>query len=393
MPPSWSSLMPRSRGLLSLSLLCSWLCAACPRTIVWLGAADVDAGGQPHAAPAQPGSPDSGMELRRPDAGSPAAAGAFAPVANGGGGVEGSSLAGASGTIAGPGVVQPSADADADGGVVAQAPPPPERKPTELPTATTTCPTLHGSGTYTFGDPKQRTLSAQVYVAPDAQQTPGAGGPLVVYFHGIGSDPSEVLSAIGQSAIDSVVARGGVVAAFTAKICVSCQLPEDVGWYDDDDAVTDHLVACAIRQAHIDTRHIHAVGFSAGALHVLHMALARSNYIASVVSFSGGLYGMPQAPQDADNRVASLLTYGKRGVDVAGVDFADLSLSWYDTFGPKGYYSMLCDQGGGHMIAADVVPHVLRFLQDHPYRISPEPYAAAIPGEFPAYCRNTPKSP
>jgi predicted esterase len=263
-------------------------------------------------------------------------------------------------------------------------------RPIDLPRAQTPCPKIKGHGTYRFGDPNGRNLMAEVYMAPDAKSMPGQGGPLVLYWHAIGDDSTEVVTGFGQAAIDEVVAQGGVVASFTEKLCLTCGLvAEDVVWYDEDDSVTDHVVACAIEQAHIDVRRIHSIGFSAGALRSIHLALARSNYIASVVSYSGGLLDT-NAALDPNNKVPALLAFGRSGADTIGLDFTDLSLQWYTKNKALGYYTLLCQHNGMHVIPEELVPHVFEFLRDHPYRVSPEPYLAVIPADYPSYCSNTP---
>jgi predicted esterase len=262
-------------------------------------------------------------------------------------------------------------------------------RPLDVPRARAACPTIAGHGMYRFGDPTGRNLTVEVYVAPDAKLKPDPGGPLILYWHAIGDDSTEVVRGFGQPAIDAVVAQGGVVASFNTKLCTSCGIADDAVWYDQDDPVTDHVVACAIDQAKIDLRQIHSVGFSAGALHSLHLALARSNYIASVVSYSGGMLDDMDAI-DPNNKVPAILSYGRQGYDTIVLDFTDLSLAWYETNRARGYYSMLCQHDGTHDIPEDLVPHVLQFFRDHPYRVAPEPYAAAVPIAYPAYCSNTP---
>lgn len=152
--------------------------------------------------------------------------------------------------------------------------------------------------------------------------------------------------------------------------------------------MSDQVVACAIQKAQIDTRRIHAIGFSSGALHSMHLVLARSDYIASVVSYSGGMPLAVKDPQDPMNKVPALLAFGREGVDNAVADFNVGSHSWHDTYTPKGYYSLMCDHDGGHMIPPDLPAHALRFFLDHPYRVQPEPYLTSIPSEYPGYCRN-----
>jgi poly(3-hydroxybutyrate) depolymerase len=147
---------------------------------------------------------------------------------------------------------------------------------------------------------------------------------------------SEVHRGFGDTAIQDVVNQGGVVAAFNTTACSGCTTTDDLVWYVEDDLIADQVVACSIQQANIDTRHIHAAGWSAGALHTIHLGLARSNYMASVVSYSGGSYILPTTVQDPSNHVSAVLTYG----------------------------------------------------EDHPYKVSPEPYSPTIPAGWPSYCKN-----
>jgi predicted esterase len=261
--------------------------------------------------------------------------------------------------------------------------------PTKLPSIEGQCPNISGPGTYIFSGGSRR-LMVDIYMRADARSLPAPGGPLILYFHSLGSAANEVTRALGQPAIDAVVAQGGVVASFTASTCLRCGLADDVVWYDEDDAVSDQVVACVTQTAQVDLRRIHAVGFSAGALHSMHLALARSNYIASVVSYSGGVPAGSLEPQDPANKVPALLSYGREGVDNALVDFNIASRGWYETFSPRGYYTLLCDHQRGHEIPTELSPDILKFLLDHPYQVAPEPYALSIPNVFPTYCRSTP---
>jgi predicted esterase len=282
----------------------------------------------------------------------------------------------------------PIDDADAGSTSAGDTDPP---KPTRLPTVRGRCPELTRSATYTFGDPRMRTLSVDIYIKPDALESP-TPRPLILYFHGLGSNPNEVMTGLGQEIIEAVTNLGGVVASFRAKLCASCGLTDDVAWYVEDDAVVDQVVACALEQSRVDPRRIHAMGFSAGAMHSLHLALARSDYIASVISYSGGRINLnAETPQDPSNRVPVLLAYGRVGLDYAGLDFPTLSLQWYDKFKAMGWYTMLCDHQGGHAIPGELVPQAIRFLLDHTYKFEPEMYSGGVPGVFPSYCANVPR--
>jgi predicted esterase len=231
-----------------------------------------------------------------------------------------------------------------------------------------------------------------IYMDPNAKNKPAPGGPLILYYHATGSSPAEVHSGFGDQNIAQVTSMGGVVAAFTTTACPSaCTSTDDFVWWVEDDDVQDTVVACAIQQAKIDTRQIHALGWSAGALHSCHIALARSNYMASIISYSGGYPPWPGTAtiQDPTNHVASIMTYGD-STDVVVISFPTQSNTWYQTLSPQGYYTMMCNHPGGHMIDANVAPLSLEFFMDHPYKVSPEPYAGGVPPEYPSYCKNTP---
>jgi hypothetical protein len=254
-------------------------------------------------------------------------------------------------------------------------------RPTALPQATD-CPVMSASGSYEFG-----RLSAFVQIAPDARTKPG--GPLILYFHGTASSPTgELPAALGQSAIDEVVGRGGVVAALVAAPCDTCTATGPNVWFVEDDLVVDQIVACAIQQASIDTRHIHLLGFGSGAIHVAHLAIARSSYVASFISHLGGLikWDFDKTPRDPTNHVASILVYRQDQDNF--ISSYVMSRDWYNTYGTMGYYTMMCEGAGRFGIDRDVAPHTLRFFDEHPYKVHPEPYAKSIPPEYPTYCKN-----
>jgi hypothetical protein len=255
--------------------------------------------------------------------------------------------------------------------------------PTKLPTAMGTCPTLTNGQSAQIG-----RMPVVIYIDPAAKSKPAPGGPLILYYHATASSPVEVLSGFGQANISKVTAMGGVVAAFTSTACPGCTTTDDDYWYVEDGPIQDTLVACAIQKAKIDTRHIHALGWSAGALHTMWVAFARSNYMASVVSYSGGV--LNPMPQDPTNKVPAILTYGDPGLDAVIIDFNQASNAYYKTYSPMGYYAMMCHHPGGHEVDPMVAPVSLNFFMDHPYKVKPEPYATTIPSMYPSYCHNMP---
>jgi hypothetical protein len=267
------------------------------------------------------------------------------------------------------------------------APPVGDGKPI-LPMAPANCPKLTNGGVAQFPRASGQNVPVTIYIDPNAKSKPDPGGPLIIYWHATLQSPVEVLSGFGMQNISAVTAAGGVVAAPATTACSGCTTTDDGYWFVEDDVVADEIVACAIQQAKIDTTHIHTLGWSAGGLHTTHVAQARSNYIASFISYSGGLFLLPSTDQNPANHVAGILTYGDPGADVVILDFNAQSQSWYKQFQPKGWYSMMCHHPGGHEIDPQIAPLSLKFFKDHPFEVNPEPYAQMIPAGYPSYCSN-----
>jgi predicted esterase len=257
-----------------------------------------------------------------------------------------------------------------------------------LPMAPANCPTLTNGGVAQFPRANGQNVPVTIYIDPGAKSKPDPGGPLIIYWHATLSNPGEVLSGFTQPNITAVTQAGGVVAAPATTACTGCTTTDDGYWFVEDDVVLDEIVACAVKQAKIDVTHIHTLGWSAGGLHTTHVAQARSNYIASFISYSGGLFLLPSMDQNPANKVAGILTYGDPGADVVILDFNAQSQSWYKQFQPMGWYSMMCHHPGGHEVDPQIAPLSLKFFKDHPFEVKPEPYAMAIPAGYPSYCSN-----
>jgi predicted esterase len=151
--------------------------------------------------------------------------------------------------------------------------------------------------------------------------------------------------------------------------------------------IADEILACAIEQVGIDTTRIHSVGVSAGALQTSFMSYFRSGYLASVVSYSGG--ATATTDQDPDNKLAAMVLHGGDG-DIFILNFKTQSQNYFNDLISRGRFAMICDHGIGHTIPLDIGDDAWRFLQDHPYGVSPPfPYAGGIPGTYPSYCSLT----
>jgi predicted esterase len=289
-------------------------------------------------------------------------------VAEQGGAMAGSAAGmGNAGASAGTGI-----EAGAGGGM-ADGP-----MPTMLPPTPPDCPTL-ATGVMMIG-----ALEFHLWVGArsDAQK-----GPILIYFHGTGGTGASASRAIPQATIDEVLSEGGIVLSPSGTTAVGATTGNLV-WYTGDFDVVDQAVGCAIDQLNIDTRRIYVTGSSAGGLQAGVMAYQRSGYIAASVPDSGGIVFPGQdAQQDPMHLPAVMTLHGAMGDDVVLVDFATQSLVLDRGVVAKGGFAIDCDHGGGHVASPpDLDAAGWQFMKDHPFGVSPWPYAAGLPDSFPEYC-------
>jgi predicted esterase len=255
--------------------------------------------------------------------------------------------------------------------------------PSSLPNATGTCPDFV-NGTITLSPAGIPPRDVQLWISDAAASL---DGPLIFYWHGTGSQPLEAAYGIGDPQIDAILALGGMVIAPV----------HDPGagtfpWYltagggkEDDLLVADEALACAMQKVGVDTTHIHSMGMSAGGLMTAQMGYRRSAYIASIVPYSGGLFGSPPN-QDPANLFAAMIFHGGATDEVVGVQFQAISEALQADLEGKGHFAFLCNHGKGHSIPTDARPNVLQFLSAHPYGTNPSPYVGGFPSGFPSYC-------
>jgi predicted esterase len=261
---------------------------------------------------------------------------------------------------------------DPEGG----SPPPAELPAPTLPAATGTCPAfVEGRAEFTVnGAPR----TVQLYVDPTAAAA--ADGPVVLYWYGTLGTPEQAVQALGEAGIAQIKSQGGVVVAPVHENTGT--FPWINGDLVSDYALADEVIACAEKSIGIDERRIHSTGFSAGGLFTAQLSWARSNYLASVATFSGGASGDAADPA---NPFAAMVLYGGPN-DQLVLKFEDTSKAYRDELVTEGHFAFLCNHGGGHSIPPGAGPSVVQFFLDHPYKVSPEPYASALPQGFPAYC-------
>jgi len=325
-----------------------------------------------------------------PQAGHAGTAAAIAGTAAAGSGGAGSSAPAGGGTAAAgtggsAGVANEAGSVAAGSGGSLTPPPPPKEF---LPPPSGPCPELRDGYVMFAPDGMQRRVL--LYMS-DAAMT--LDGPLVFSWHSTLPNPEDAPSWLGRGVIEEIKALGGIVAApatgYPNERRPWDNTPLGAQGVDGDQRLMDEIVACAHETVGIDLRNIHATGMSAGGLKSAQVSLRRSGYLASVVVYSGGLTEGDMPPdQDPDNKLAAMILYGGASdiSPVDGINYTDASNRYRDLLKSQGRLAFLCNHGGGHSVPQDSQESAWRFMQDHPYGVTPEPYAQALPDGFLRYC-------
>ncbi|MGE0792370.1 MAG: hypothetical protein AB7S26_42240 [Sandaracinaceae bacterium] len=253
-----------------------------------------------------------------------------------------------------------------------------------LPSVTGTCPDMTASGTVTFAPAGIAPREVQLWVS-DAAAT--LDGPLVFWWHGTGGAPTQAENGLGMDTIDAILALGGIVAAPVHD--------PDAGrfpWFlttgsrDDDLLLADEILACAIAGPGVDVMRVHSLGSSAGALHTAQMNFRRASYLASVVTYSGGLVTATAPRTDAPtSRPAALILHGGPD-DVVVIQFQQASEMYWEISRQRGRFAAICAHDDGHGLVAAARDSAWQFLTDHPFGAVPSPYEGGLPAGFYAPC-------
>lgn len=259
--------------------------------------------------------------------------------------------------------------------------PPPAMMPTDLPSPSGRCPTLM-AGDVVFAPEGIPERSVRLWMSDAADEL---DGPVVFYWHGTGSNPNEATFGLGQGFIDAVVDAGGIVVAPSSDPQAGT-----FPWYlvlgeqEDDLILADEVLGCALESVGVDITRIHSAGMSAGGLQTSQMSYRRSNYLASVVTYSGGFLGSPPPDADPENPLAAMSFHGGPE-DIVVVSFQDATERYVDALLGAGRFGFICDHGNGHTIPPEQ-NSVASFISAHPYGASPSIYEDGLPEGFPDYC-------
>jgi hypothetical protein len=109
---------------------------------------------------------------------------------------------------------------------------------------------------------------------------------------------------------------------------------------------------------------------------------------------SGGTVFARAFAFDSSHVPSLITTHGAPGTDVYIIDFSQTSAtedrdirSHASASSPAGGYVVDCNHGGTHCGApVDDIAAQWQFCMDHPFGVSPDPYANGLPSTFPSYC-------
>lgn len=245
----------------------------------------------------------------------------------------------------------------------------------------TDCPTL-SAGTV-VGFPSGGVERTFEIVLPDGV-APEAPAPLVFAFHGLGGSPAQFLS---DTPLQPATADAGAILV----VPQASELGGTPTWdpysnpaTNKDLAFFDDALTCMSEQFAVDPDRVHVLGFSNGGLMTGMLLTLRSDAIASVAPFSGGL---GQAFPDDARAIPTLMTWGGPDDEAAGTDFALLADEMQETLAGRGHPLVVCEHTRRHEIDADWWPWVMRFFDDHPRTEAGAPYATGgLPDAFPEWC-------
>lgn len=260
--------------------------------------------------------------------------------------------------------------------------------PVHIPTPTEPCPILRTTynSDYTASTPITiKGKRADIIIGNKAK--PDSIVPLYFYWHGFLGTPTQdiVAGALTPSFDSRVMEEGGIIVGLYGDATASggtIVLEFDYGHL----AAADELLACAIQQLNIDVCRIHTSGFSMGGLMATQMSYLRSNYLASIISYSGGLRSGPPADQNPANKLAALVVYGGSSDVYFPYNFQNTAINYFNDLKANGHFPVICNHDSGHTVPESIGAAAWQFLRDHPYGRTPEPYTNGLPDTFPAYC-------
>jgi predicted esterase len=257
-----------------------------------------------------------------------------------------------------------------------------------------TCPTLApGVNTIASGG-----ASRQFYLALPSDLAAGETLPVIFLWHWLGGDMfdfyerGDVQTAVDHFRFAAVIPneKGDLNFKWPIEVIASdARIEEEVGFFDD-------MLACVSQQLTVNPGCVSSAGVSAGALWTPVLAASRGDYLASIVSLSGGSGGFIQAWAGTEKKMPAMVLWGGEADNCFGVmNFVQTSQNLEQGLTTDGHFLVECVHNCGHAPppfeqpgAPTAFTPLWEFILAHPYWLGPgqSPFGAGLPDVMPEWC-------
>jgi hypothetical protein len=259
------------------------------------------------------------------------------------------------------------------------------------------CPTLQaGTNTISSGG-----ADRQFIVALPAGMQPGEKLPVAFLWHWLAGSASDFLNVGALQAVADTLRfiavipekKGDVQFSWPATALESePRFQEELGFFDD-------MLSCVAAQYDVNLNCVSSVGVSAGALWTDQLAWARSEYLSSFLSLSGGIGDGTRAWGGATHKLPALVVWGGE-TDTFVLNFQVLSQGLEAKLTEGGHFVAECVHNCGHGVPPlegppgsnpiqGMVEGFVRFVIDHPYWLEAgqSPWnERGLPAQLPSFC-------
>lgn len=243
--------------------------------------------------------------------------------------------------------------------------------------------------------------------------------PVVFNWHGLGDTASNMRGLLSSQINRSDFAFIAVTPEDTNHVVQAMGMTVNLDWdvfqVGDGESnrevrLYDEIMSCLDARFGVDTQHVHATGFSIGAIVADMLGVVRGEQIASIATYSGAYFSNPDnikslgvlsvvgidwpTPTHGNAYPQMILFGGKDDVwsPTTGVDvrFQDFAANDSKAMSKAGHVVVYCDHGLGHTAPPPDMQgnRLVDFFRDNPKGIAKSPYVAdGLPSNFASYCK------
>jgi pimeloyl-ACP methyl ester carboxylesterase len=257
-----------------------------------------------------------------------------------------------------------------------------------------TCPELvSGKNTLTSNGNARSFL-----LAIPSELDPSESLPLIFMWHWLGGsarsfqEKAEVQQAVDEQRFLAVLpeSKDDIPFKWPATLAdPDARLEEELVFFDD-------MLACVSEKFPVARECVSTAGVSMGALFSAQLASRRGEYLASLISLSGGVGGVIRGWGNPQHRMASLVLWGGPTDNCLGVmNFEQTSKTLETALVDRGHFLVECVHNCGHSEPPFDAPPGMStyaalwdFVFAHPFWLPAgvSPYSAGLPAHFPTWC-------